>query len=159
MRLKRFVPAAMLVAAFLPAAPAAAAPDRTAPDFTADATSFSWTGKIGVGFAELSQIDDKYPCGQPGHDCDTTLMHVTAPGTLTAVSSTADKQSVDVDLYLYESDSSGTQGELIGSSTGGSADEAVSFDSLGGEWVLVKANYALVVGGSYTGQANFTPST
>ena len=149
---------ATIAAALAVAAPAAAAPDRTAPDFSADNTSFNWTGKVGVGFAPLTQVDQKLPCGSPGHDCDYTLMHATVPGSLSVVSSTADKQTVDIDLYIYSSDASGTQGDLLGSSTGGSAAEAVSADALAGDWFLVVANYATVVGGSYAGQATFEPA-
>jgi hypothetical protein len=156
---KRLLLAATTAAALVWAAPAAAAPDRTAPDFTSAPGTYTWTGKLGVGIAPLTQVDQRIPCGTPGHDCDYTLFHTTAPGTLSAVSSTADKQSVDVDLYIYESDASGTQGELWSSSTGGTADEAVTADATGNQWWLVVANYATVVGGTYNGVASFTPSS
>ena len=156
---KRLLLAATVVAALVFAAPAAAAPDRTAPDFTADVTSFDWTGKLGVGFAPLTQIDAKLPCGSPGHDCDTTLMHVLVPGSLSVVSASSDKQSVDVDLHLWASDSTGAKLEELASSTGGSAAEAVSIDSIGDEWFLVEANYATVVAGTYTGKATFAPAS
>lgn len=149
---------ATVVAALLPAASAVAAPDRTAPDFSSAATTYNWTGKLGTGIAPLTQVDSRLPCGSPGHDCDYTLMHVTEPGTLSVTSSTADQTTKDVDLYIYASDADGTQGDLWGSSTGGTAAEAVTADALAGDWFLVVANYATVVAGTYAGQATFTPA-
>jgi hypothetical protein len=156
---KRLLLAATVAAFLVPAGSAAAAPDRTAPDFTSAPGTYDWTGKIGVGIAPLTQIDAKVPCGSPGHDCDYTLFHVTSPGMLSAVSSTDDKQSVDVDLYIYSSDASGTQGDLWGSATGGWAAEADSAEATGDQWFLVVANYATVVGGTYKGLATFSPTS
>ena len=160
----------MLVAAFCAAAgtlvlagSALAAPDHTF-TLTADSPTATWAGKMGTGFTAISGQSRVPGCGTPViHDCDYTLLHVSDPGVISVSTKSDGNQTQDVALNVYDSDASGTKGDLEGHSDGSgvSADEATSvendFPSGTDAYYLVEIDYLIVAGGQPAGTATFSP--
>jgi Bacterial Ig domain len=141
------------------AAPASATPDRSA-TLSASSTDFKWTGQIGVGVTTLTTFHDTYPCTLPGHTCDYTLLHVTTPGKVTVKTSAGGSPTtLDIDLWVYVSDASGTQGKQKGMSaqTGPNPNEQFAFTVEEPGYYLVEGEYDDVVGGTYAGEAKLEP--
>jgi hypothetical protein len=157
--LRAVVLAAVAAAAILPTAALAADHEGT---LDADHPTFSWDSKLGTGFTTLSNLHDTIPCGTPVlHDCDFTLIKVTAAGSTTIVNESSDPNAVDSDLYVYESDAEGTQGDQLASSAQGSPtpNEATSVDSGDGDsWFLIEIDYTDNLAGTIHGTATFTPA-
>jgi Bacterial Ig domain len=138
---------------------AAAAPDRSA-TLSASSTSFMWTGQIGVGATALTTFHDTYPCNMPGHTCDYTLLHVTTPGKVTVKTSAGSSPTtLDIDLWVYLSDASGTKGKqkVMSAATGANPNEQASFTADEPGYYLVEGEYDIVVGGTYAGEAKLEP--
>jgi hypothetical protein len=152
--------AAVAAAAFLPAG-ALAAPDRDGV-LDADHLTFSWDSKLGTGLTTLSNLHDQIPCGTPVvHDCDFTLIKVTGAGTVGITNESSDPNAVDTDLYVYDSDADGTQGDQLASSAQSSPtpNEATSVDTAEGDsWLLVEIDYTDNVAGTVKATATFTPA-
>jgi hypothetical protein len=130
---------------------------------SASSTSYKWTGPIGTGITTFSGMG--LPgCGTPIiHDCDYTLLHVTAPGKVTVKTSAASSPTtIDVAIEVFASDASGKQGKPKASadSTGGS-NEAIETAAFSSEepdaYWLVQVDYLDVVGGTYDGEATLQP--
>ena len=138
---------------------ASAAPDRSG-TLSAGSTNFKWTGQIGVGITAFTTFHETYPCGMPAHTCDFTLLHVTTPGKVTITTSAPGQPTTpDIDLWVYASDASGTKGKQKGMSAKSSPDpnEQFSFTADAEGYYLAEADYAIVLGGSYTGEAKLEP--
>jgi dsRNA-specific ribonuclease len=158
MRIRVVLPLASALALAL-AGVASAAPDRSG-TLSAASTDFKWTGKIGVGLTALDTLHDSpLPCGSPGHDCDFTLLHVTTPGKVTFKSSSSAPNSPDLDLYLYLSDASGTKGKNKGKSAAPGLDpnEQIAFTADEPGYYLAEADYTVMIGGTYDGEAKLEP--
>jgi hypothetical protein len=138
------------------AAPALAATDYSGTLSTAK-PSFAWDGAAGFGVDTAGVIADRVGC-TPISACQTTLLNVTeAAGDVTVHIVGQGQNTNDVDLYVYTSDKDGTQGDLLGSSEGASADETVATGELDPGFYLVLVRYATAVAGTYKGTADFTP--
>ena len=119
-RTSRLLLAAVVAAGVLVPTGSAIAADRTG-TLDSTTTSFAWDSKLGTGFTTLSNLHDQIPCGTPVvHDCDFTLLHVVGLGTLDVKETQGSPNAVDTDLYVYDSDADGTQGDLEGTSAQGS---------------------------------------
>ena len=162
-RTARMLLAAVTAAGILVPAGSALAADHNG-TLDATTTSFSWDSKLGSGFTTLSNLHDKIPCGTPVvHDCDFTLLHVIGLGTVQVVETQGSPNAVDTDLYVYDSDADGTQGDLEGTSAQGSPtpNETVSFDTFTDDgYYLVETDYTdnVDAGGGVKGTATFTPA-
>jgi hypothetical protein len=157
--LSRLVLPLAVVISIAPASQASAAPDRSA-TLSASSTSFKWTGQIGVGGTALTTFHDTYPCNMPGHTCDYTLLHVTAPGKVTVKTSAGGSPTtLDIDLWVYVSDASGTKGKqkVMSAATGANPNEQASFTADQPGYFLVEGEYDIVVGGTYAGEATLAP--
>jgi hypothetical protein len=157
---RRGLAAAIAATALLPAV-AAAAPDHSGA-VNADTPSFSWDSKLGTGLTTLSNLHDQIPCGTPVvHDCDFTLLKVTGAGTVTITNESTDPNAVDSDLYVYDSDAQGTQGDQLGSSAQGSPtpNETTAVETEDGDsWLLIEIDYTDNLAGTIHGKAVFTPA-
>jgi hypothetical protein len=160
MRTARLALAAAIVAAAAPATASAATDHSGSVDV--DHPSFAWDSKLGTGFIADATLKPKVPCGTAAvHDCDTTLIHVTGPGTLTVTNSSDDPNAIDTDLYLYLSDASGTIGDQVSSSAQSTPtpNETVAAETDDGDnWFVAEIDYSLNVGGTIHGVATFTPA-
>ena len=142
---------------------AQAAPARTG-TLSASATSYKWTGPIGFGVVTFSGMAGLPGCGTPLiHDCDYTLLHVTAPGKVTVkTAAPSSPTTVDVAVAVFTSDASGTQGKPKASADSSDASneavETLQFvsDAPDAYW-LVQVEYLDVVAGSYDGDATLQP--
>ena len=138
---------------------ALAAPDHTG-KLSATSTSFKWDGQIGVGVTMVDTLKDSpLPCGSPGHECDDTLIQVETPGKLTVKTSSSDPLAPDLDLYVYTSDASGTRGKEKGKSAQSSPtpNEQVAFTVDAPGYYLVEADYTIMLGGTFQGEATLQP--
>jgi hypothetical protein len=159
MRTSRFILPLAVALALGAAGTASAAPDRSG-TLSAGSTSFKWTGQVGAGATTLTTFHDTIPCNTPGHTCDFTLLHVTTPGKVTVTTSAgASPTTVDVDLWVYASDASGTKGKQKGMSAKSSPDpnEQFSFTADTEGYYLAEAEYDIVAGGTYSGDAKLEP--
>ena len=162
-RTSRLLLAAVVAAGVLVPAGSAIAADRTG-TLDSTTTSFAWDSKLGTGVTTLSNLHDKVPCGTPVvHDCDFTLLHVVGLGTIDVKETQGSPNAVDTDLYVYDSDADGTQGDLEGTSAQGSPtpNEEVVFDAISDDgYYLVETDYTdnLDAGGGVKGVATFTPA-
>lgn len=131
-------------------------PDR-AGDVTPTAP-FLWEGVVASG---TNTTFDATACSkEPATYCDITLVNVvpgdfyeTSGGGVEFSTSGANPGS-DIDLFVFESDASGTLGDLVGTSAGFTADERVSIDGAEG-YYLVVAFYFAVENSGYDGKAEF----
>jgi hypothetical protein len=129
---------------------ALAAPARTV-TLDAGGPAAAWTGGPISGAAAESDVGDQIPCG-PGKECDDTLIKAGARGQLDVKTDSSDPQAEDMDLYLYQSDASGSAGKFIKSSAGGSPKEEVTANVEAG-YYLARMVAAASLNGTYTGQA------
>ena len=111
-----------VVASLATAAPTLAAPPPDRTGTVTPAAPFTWTGPTTT--AANTQFDPSVaePCGKTAADyCDTTLVNV-VPGDFYSAPGRGiefrTRQAQDVDLWVYESDASGTLGDLVGASGG-----------------------------------------
>jgi hypothetical protein len=146
---------AALVALAATAAPAVAAPARTGTLGVDHTEPFTWTFGPGTGVLSDATVASKVPCTAPLQTCDSTLIEVTDPGTLTVGTTSADPTLVDLDLYLFTSDETGAQGDQLASGVTFSPTETVAADVDPG-YYLVRADY-MTGAGSYSGTASYTP--
>jgi hypothetical protein len=138
------------------AAVAAAAPPDRVGVVTPDAP-FLWQGDVASG---TNQTFDPAQCSkEPATYCDITLVNV-VPGDFYDISgggvefSTRGVPGNDLDLFVFESDASGTIGEFVGASAGFTADERVSVVNARGYYLVVAFYFAMVNAG-YEGKAEF----
>ena len=135
------------------AAPAVAqaAPARTTS--LAPGGAFTWDGPVGYGFDYLGNgTDNALPCGST-HQCDDTLIKTTAVGDLTVHIKGDTAEPEDMDLYVYASDESGTQGKLLKEGVTAAPDETVVIGEADPGYYLVRADWALGAGWNYKGEA------
>lgn len=113
---------------------------------------FSWDGGPISGGLSDSDAYLAVPCDSPGNDCDDTLVNVSLShgATAQATASITGPSGTDLDLYVYKSDASGTVGDAVDSSAGGTANEAVTFDVDPG-YYLVRVYAATATAASYKG--------
>jgi hypothetical protein len=150
------VAVAMAAATLVLCAPAVAAPNR-ALTLDKDHQSWGWNSDPGTGLLLDGTVADHAPCTAVAQTCDFTLVRVAGdePGSLQLAVSANDQTLVDVDVYLYASDASGTQGDAIASSKAFSATEVIGSDVDPG-YYLLKVAYMSGYG-AYNGLATFTP--
>ncbi len=150
--IRKYFPLIAVGAALTFAAPATAAPDRTA-TLGAGAPSFSWSGASSTGFVTTGDVGDQVPCDGPGKPCDDTLLKVESPGVLTLkTEGDGTGGDMDVDLFLYESDASGTVGKKLKESAGETTSEAIAIKVAPG-YYLVQVEYYLQLGAGFKGSA------
>jgi hypothetical protein len=150
-----FLAAACVVLLTTVSSASAQVPDRSG-EATPDAP-FLWQGAVASG---TNNTFDPTACSkEPATYCDITLVNV-VPGDFYQTSgggvefSTDGPPGQDLDLFVYESDASGTLGDFVGASAGFSADERVSV--VGGQgYYLVVAFYFAVNNAGYNGKAEF----
>jgi hypothetical protein len=155
---------ALLVGVFLAAAvsvvaaPSAAAQDREG-TVTPDSV-FTWEGAVATGANQNYDAAAGEPCGKTVETyCDETLIEVQA-ASLPADRvggvefSTGGSPGNDFDLYVYESDASGSLGQLVGASTTPTDEERTSVLDADG-YYLVRVIYWAVVESGYDGRAEF----
>lgn len=143
------------------AGPALAAPEQFVSQHS---TQASFVGKNGSGMAytEITPLAPLNPrCAAVTHDCETTLVRVDDAGRLffriyprleNAAEMAANNAALfDIDLHIYESDSTGAQKVHVGSSLTAGSEEAV-YVSRG------KVGYYLVVVEWYLGTGDYTGS-
>jgi hypothetical protein len=124
--------AAVVALATLPASDAAASPQGT----VTDTTPFEWDGPAGPGSNTNYDAQSGTPCAAaPAADkCDATLVKVDSAvfGGMRVTVSDNDvvAGADDFDLYVYESDSGGTRGDLVGASSSTGGDEQVAVDAI-----------------------------
>jgi hypothetical protein len=144
------------------AAVAAAQPDRTG-TVTPD-TPFSWDGPSAVGHNEDYDGASGVPCGDTDADrCDETLIDAdagnfydTSGGGVEFSIGNYDVPDSDFDLYVYESDETGTLGNLVGSSAGPAGDEeAVAIPEASGHYLVRVIYWDVDPASGYDGQAEF----
>ncbi len=147
-----------VVASLATAAPALAAPPPDRSLTATPAAPATWTGPPFTAANTQFDPSTAEPCGKTAADyCDTTLVNV-VPGDFYSAPGRGiefrTRQAQDVDLWVYESDASGTLGDLVGASAGATGNEGVSL--LGGEgYFLVVVNYFAMTNVGYEGSAEF----
>jgi hypothetical protein len=144
------------------AAVASAAPDRfgtTTPD-----TPYSWEGPSAVGHNEGYDGASGEPCGKTAADyCDQTLVNAdagdfydTSGGGVEFSIGSYDVPTSDFDLYVYESDPSGTLGDLAGSSAGAAGEEEnVAITDASGYYLVRVIYWDVEPASGYDGSAEF----
>jgi hypothetical protein len=129
---------------------ALAAPARTT-SLDPGGAVYKWKGGPISGAAATTDVGENVPCG-PGKGCDETLVKATDRGQINVKTSSTDRNSADMDLYLYASDASGKEGKFVKSSAGGTPAEEVTANVTAG-YYLVRMVAAAAVNGTYDGQA------
>ena len=150
-----------LAAALAVAVPALAAPDQSA-TLSASTPKFTWEGAPQISHGPpLYDHDSRVatPCKTPARPCDYVLLNVTELGKFSVKVEGEDGTggTTDPDAYLYESDSSGTQGKELASSAASGPDTVT--------YKVAKPGYFLAVvdvyhgyNAGYKGTATFTPA-
>jgi hypothetical protein len=160
MRLRISV-AALAALTLLPAATAAAAPNRSG-SLPAENTKYTWSTAVQTGAVYTSTVSGHVPACSPLFSCDATLVKTDVLGDLQVdiAGQGVNGQDTlkDVDLHVYSSDASGTQGDLQAQSTGATASESVSLPDLEPGYYLVYLDWYLGVG-SVDGTAQLFPPT
>ena len=151
------------IAVGLLAAMAIAQPDRTG-TVTPD-TPFTWDGATAIGHNEGYDGSSGEPCGKTAADyCDQTLINADAGDFYTtsgggvefSIGDYGDPVGDDFDLYIYESDASGTLGDLVGSSAGPAGDEEnVAIQEAQGFYLVRVVYWDVDPASSYSGRAEF----
>ena len=134
-------------------------PTAQAADFTTTLSSasptFEWDGGPGNGVGAGT-----VPCDtSPVYDCEDTLFEVTEGGGRVVIDIAAGAGSSDLDLYLHESDASGTLGTEIGSAATGSASERYDASYLSPGFYIARVGFFSATDGVYDGTLTFTPGT
>jgi hypothetical protein len=143
-RLHLLIAAAALLLAAGVAAVAFAAPNRTG-TLSAASTTYSWDGGPLSGAVVLVEDDD-------------TLLKLDAGGDLAVAIEGPGDGLTDLDLYLYASDASGTQGKELKSAATGSDSEKVSVTGLEPGYYLARTESFTALKAMYKGKATLTPS-
>jgi hypothetical protein len=151
--LRRILPA-VLAAALIGTAPASAAPQHSGT--LALGGEFTWNGGPFNGIAAVQDISDITGCTAGIAECDDTLLKVDAAGVLSVKIGDASADAADLDLYVHESDENGTDGEIVKSSAGPTAEESTSLDVEPG-YFLVRVRAAVSFGGTFKGTAKLDP--
>lgn len=156
---------ALLIALLAAPSAALAAPDRTKAFETTDA--FAWDGPTVSGFSptpvgSLAPAFLGAACQNPvplGPHCDTTLIELKAPGTL-SITIGGFNQDSDLDLYLRRSDETGTYGDEAAPApvVAGPFPEKIVAANLPPGFYLVAVNYFYAMQTSYAGTASFAPA-
>lgn len=150
---RRLIAALAALVALAAASPAVGAPDRSG-SVAAGGATFKWEGGPITGFLLTSDLGDAFECGDPGKDCDDTLINFSAGSANVTIAPTSDG-SVDLDLYVYKSNAQGEAGQFVKSSAGGTSDELVTFPAQAGPY-LVRVVAATATDGTYHGEAKLT---
>jgi hypothetical protein len=141
---------------------ALAQPDRSG-TATPD-TPFTWEGPSLVGHNENYDGAAGEPCGDTVADrCDETLVNAdagdfydTSGGGVEFSIGDYDVPDSDFDLYVYESDSSGTLGDLVGSAAGPSGvEEHVAVPEASGFYLVRVIYWDVEPASGYNGSAEF----
>jgi len=152
---------AAAVAVLALAAPSSAQ-DRTGT--VTPAAPFAWEGPAAVGHNEDYDGPSGEPCGKTVADyCDETLINVdpgafyeTSGGGVEFAIGNYDIADSDFDLYVYESDASGTLGPLVGASAGPSGDEEhVAVPAATGHYLVRVVYWDVDPASGYGGTAEF----
>ena len=141
-RIVKTIGAVAVASALLPASSALAEPARSV-TLSEAATVAEWDS-TGSGILATQDVMDAAGC-QPGiHDCDDTLIHVTAPGTLQIQTS---GDAIDSDLQLFTSNEKGEVGEELGESA---APDPTPNEAVGAAvepgWYIARIDYAISTG-------------
>jgi hypothetical protein len=153
---------ATAVAALALAPSALAQPDRSG-EVTPEAP-FAWEGPPAIGHNEDYDGASGTPCGKAvGDYCDQTLVNVvpgsfydTAGGGVEFSIGNFDVADSDFDLYVYESDASGTLGNLVGASAGPAGEEeAVAIQNATGYYLVRVIYWDVEPASGYDGDAAF----
>jgi hypothetical protein len=148
--------------ALLALAAPASAQDRTGT--VTPAAPFAWEGPAAVGHNEDYDGASGEPCGKTVADyCDESLINVdpgdfyeTSGGGVEFAIGNYDVADSDFDLYVYESDASGTRGPLVGSSAGPSGDEEhVAVPAATGHYLVRVVYWDVEPASGYDGTAEF----
>lgn len=156
--------AAVMVALVSPAAQAAE--DAT---LSPGGPAFAWSGSgsgLPVSFAvDMAGVSNAWDC-TAWHECDETLLRVDEAGDLHVqidgrpgdVEIPDGDLDLDVDLYVFASDVSGTAGERISENAGATAGtvEEVHLEDLAAGYYLVRVVFYQGMGATYTGDASLT---
>lgn len=154
MSMLRVFPAAL--ALFALAAPTTlAAPARTG-ELKAIGDTYEWADNRNVnstGYDYAGQLFDM--CEDPGFPCDDTLVHITTEGPVLLSWEGHDTGLVrpDIDLYLYTSDSTGTEGDLYAAAETPEPDEYLTAEVEPG-WYLLRTAYWSGLMNNYTAKAS-----
>jgi hypothetical protein len=157
------VGASLVASAALATAASAEAPERTVT--LAPPGPASWDGTIATGANQSYDTASGEPCGDGVDDqCDTTLLHVDVPagfwdnqggGVRVDIDNYTPNAASDFDLYIYESNASGTRGELVDSSGGfPGVPESAEIPKADG-YYLVQVVYFAVTASRYSAEASF----
>jgi hypothetical protein len=112
---------------------------------------YTWDGGPISGTFAFSQVGDNFNCGDPGKECDGTIVNF-ANGQATVTIAGTNSGSSDLDLYVWKANA---QGQPVGdpkSSTGSTADETVTFPAEASPY-LVRVVPAVAANGTYHGEA------
>ena len=153
MRLRRHITLlAVCLATFAALAGTAAAADHTGS--VSASAPFKWHGGPLTGTFSTTDVYGNIPCDAPGNDCDDTLINVSVPSgsTAQATVSITGPDGNDLDLFVYQSDASGTVGDGVSSSAGSTADETTTFDVAPG-YYLIRVVAATATAAEYDGDA------
>ena len=133
--------AAGVCASALVFTPAAVAADR---EITVSvAAPQTWQGRTALSTA-LFDPATLTPCGGSHADvCDTTLVKVEGPGTLSLAISPRDPGTGDVDLYVHRPDAFGLPGPLVAASVGSGPNEAVDLPGASGSYVVAAVSFTM----------------
>lgn len=149
-----------LLAAFLGlalASPAAAQEMDYNAKLNAGTPEFKWDGGPGSGFTYTSTVAERIPCDTPGmRDCEFLLLQLEVGGDLTIKIDGQEDTLDDIDVHLYESDSTGKQGKLIVEGVTPEADETITKKNIKAGYYLAMMDYYFGAG-SYKGTATLKP--
>ncbi len=151
----RLVPAIMAVAGL--AAPTALAAPNHSGTLGKIGDKFEWSdnnNRFALGTDVAAPPEQVAPmCSDPGMPCDTTLLHVTAPGMLDIETHDTGLVRPDIDIYLYVSDKDGKVGDEVGRSESPNADEAASVQVDEPGYYLLQVAYYSGINNNSTGKA------
>ena len=137
-----------------------AAPDY-AVTFGRTKTSYAWSGGPATSLVIITGFPaglmPPIPCDTEGiHDCEDLLIRVRdISGTLSVGIDSSDPNAIDIDLYLYESNSNGDVGAQLDTSGNVGPTEGVSASVEPG-YYLARIDFAIALDGTYTGEATLT---
>jgi hypothetical protein len=150
----RMFTAVALAALALPVATASAANRTASTPLAKDGDKYTWTTADSLGAVYGDPVAPKAPHCSPIFACDTTLIrvgdHPDTPLDLqvdiagTGQSAGGENTLQDVDVHVYTSDASGTQGDLLGEGTSPNPSESVYLSD-------IQPGYYLVLIDWYTG--------